>query len=272
MRRGWGVLEVPHRPSPAGRFPKQKRGPGGLRPPGAARGSERSGQRFCRWDFFSLFFFTLSFSVSLIICCSFISSFPSFFFFFVSFPFFDFLYLSFSLLFSLHFSSSLFLSFPLSFPLSPPLFFLHSFHFSLFFPISFLISFPLFPPTFSPFSSSPSAFSLSIFHPSIPNSNTPLAGQGRDQGPGVAARRGRQLAGSLGDGRGLGEDTGSAPSCQSRAFRTPSCFHPNGPCSSQSRRQESPRRAIYLMDFCSRILAAASNLPARSVQEQLGQD
>lgn len=217
---------------------------------------------------FHAFLFCLSYHLLF-----FISSFPSFFFlFFVSFPFFDFLYLSFSLLFSLHFFSSLFLSFPLSFSPPPRLFFLHPFHFSLFFPISFLISFPLFPPTFSPFSSSPSAFSLSIFHPSIPNSNTPLAGQGRDQGLGVAARRGRQLAGSLGDGRGLGEDTGSAPSCQSRAFRTPSCFHPNGPCSSQSRRQESPRRAIYLMDFCSRILAAASNLPARSVQEQLGQD
>lgn len=152
MRRGWGVLEVPHRPSPAGRFPKQKRGPGGLRPPGAARGSERSGQRFCRWDFFSLFFFTLSFSVSLIICCSFISSFPSFFFlFFVSFPFFDFLYLSFSLLFSLHFFSSLFLSFPLSFSPPPRLFFSPSLPFLTLLSYFFFNFISPFPPNFFPF-------------------------------------------------------------------------------------------------------------------------
>lgn len=238
---------------------------GGCCPPGAARGSERGGQRFCHWECFSLFHaFLFCLSYHLLFFYFFLA--PPLFFS----PLFSFLSFSFPFFLSpffLHFFATLFLSFPLSFPL-PPFFFLHSFHFSLLsyfffnfppspqiFPLSPLLR-PLFP---SPFFTLPP-----------PALTSPRAGQGRDRAeqPGEAGNL--QVAPGMGEGGG--GDTGSAPTCQGREFRTPSCFHPNGPCSLQSRRQESPRRAIYLTDFCSRSFAAASHLPARSVQEQLGQD
>lgn len=158
MRRWGGVLEVPRRPSPAGRSPTRARGRSvgrGLLP---AWGS--AGQRTGRAALLSLgMLFPFLFHAFL-----FCLSYHLFFYFFLApplffplyFPFFHFLFLSFSLFFS-SISSPRF-SFHSLFPSPSPIFssipsISHSF------PISFLIS-PL-PPNFFPFP----LFSLPFFPP-----------------------------------------------------------------------------------------------------------
>lgn len=246
--------------------PRQECGPGAaarLGQRGAANGAGSASVTGNAFPFsFSCFpFLSLLSSVVLLFlpCPSPLFS-PLFSFLSFSFPFF----LS---LFFLHFFTTLFLSFPLSFPL-PPFFFLHSFHFSLL--SYFFFNFPPSPQLFPLSPLLPPLFPSPFFTLPPPALTSPRAGQGRDRAeqPGEAGNL--QVAPGMGEGGG--GDTGSAPTCQGREFRTPSCFHPNGPCSLQIRRQENPRRAIYLTDFCSRSFAAASHLPARSVQEQLGQD
>lgn len=201
MRRWWGVLEVPRRPSPAGRSPTRARGRSvgrGLLP---AWGS--AGQRTGRAALLSLGMLFPFLFHAFLFCLSYHLL---FFYFFLApplfsplyFPFFHFLFLSFSLLFS-SISSPRF-SFHSLFPFPSPPFFPPFLPFLT--PFLFILYFPPFPPTFSPFPSSPSPFSLPIFYPSTPSSDLPPCRTG--QGPGGAAGRGRQLAGSPGDGRGRG--------------------------------------------------------------------
>lgn len=204
MRRWWGVLEVPRRPSPAGRSPTRARGRSvgrGLLP---AWGS--AGQRTGRAALLSLGMLFPFLFHAFLFCLSYHLL---FFYFFLAPPLFFsplFSFLSFSFPFFLspfflHFFATLFLSFPLSFPL-PPFFFLHSFHFSL---LSYL--FFIFPP-------SPQLFPLSPLLPPLfpspfftlppPALTSPRAGQGRDRAeqPGEAGNL--QVAPGMGEGGGGG--------------------------------------------------------------------